>query len=176
MFLYSWPSHTILLGWWQNLHGQCHFDLGKIDGYIFQKCKTVPRLYVTKISTYNWGSQLLGAYSLPTRENWVGGIFIIVTIMQNAIFPATVCNFAWKCYEILQQQYRGIQALCLGNTWPRREAMLWKWNIFPSVEIICVFSSVIGAGEKNSTDKFFQNWLWIWTIITIHRNCMCLFR
>ena len=27
--------------------------MGNIDWYIFQKCKTVPRLYVTKISTYN---------------------------------------------------------------------------------------------------------------------------
>ena len=148
MLLYSWPSHTILHGRWQNLHGQCYFDLGNFDWYIFQKCKTVPRLYVIKIFNEFWFSQPLGAYSLPTKENWVGGILIIVIIKQNEIFLATFCNFAWKCYYTLQQQCRVIQALCLDNTWPRREAMLWKCNKFPCVEIICVFSSNIRAGEK----------------------------
>ena len=54
----------------------------------------IHRLYVIKISTYNWVSQPLGSYSLPTKDDRVGGIFLIVIIKQNAIFLATVCNFA----------------------------------------------------------------------------------
>ena len=136
----------------------------------------IHRLYVIKISTYNWVSQPLGSYSLPTKENRVGGIFLIVIIKQIAIFSARICNFAWKCYYTLQQQCRVIQSLCLDNTWPLREAMVWKWSKFSCVEIIYVFSSIVKAGEKNSTAHYFQNLLWQWSKIIIKTHWTCLFR
>ena len=47
-------------------------------------------LYVIKIFSNNRFSHPLVLNSLPTKENGVGGIFIIVIINQNT----TLCNFA----------------------------------------------------------------------------------
>ena len=97
-------------------------------------------LYVIKTFTYNWFSIPLESNSFPTKKNRVGEIFIIVIIKQNAMFLATACNFAWKYYYTLQQQCRVIQALCLDNTWPWTEAVLWKWSQCLCVKIICNFA------------------------------------
>ena len=81
-------------------------------------------MYVIKIFTFKWFSQPLDSNSLPTKENRVGEIFIIVIIKQNAIILAKVCNFTQKCFCTLLQQCRVFQALCLDNTWPWRKAMV----------------------------------------------------
>ena len=140
---YSWPSHTILLGWWQNLYGLRHFDLGNIDWYIFQQCKTLHRLYVIEMFTNNWFSKPLVSNSLPTNENRVGGIFIIGIIKQNAVFLAIFCNCAQKCYYTLQQQCSVIQVLHLDNTWTRGEAMGVKESHCPCMGMICIFCLII---------------------------------
>ena len=50
--------------------------------------------------------------------------------------------------------------------------MVWKWSKFPCVEIICVFSLIIKAGEINSTAHYFPNLLWQWSKIIIETHCI----
>ena len=76
----------------------------------------IHRMYVIKIFTTNWFSKPLGSNSLPTKENRVGEIFIIVIIKQTANLLAKVCNFAQQGFCTFLQQCRVIQALCLDNT------------------------------------------------------------
>ena len=51
-------------------------------------------MFVIKIFTNDWFSQPLGLYSVSTKDNRVGELFIIVIIKQNVIFLAKACNFA----------------------------------------------------------------------------------
>ena len=132
-------------------------------------------MFVIKIFTNDRFSQPLGLYSVSTKENRVGGIFMIVIIKQNVILLAKVCNFAQKCYYTLQQQCRVIQVFCLGNTWPWREAMVWLYSKYPCVEMIRVFCSIIKTGEKNSTSYFLHFSMWIWSAILASTQCTCPF-
>ena len=106
-------------------------------------------LYVIKIFTNDWFSSQLVSNSLPTKENRVGGIFIIGIIKQNAVFLAIFCNCAQKCYYTLQQQCSVTQVLHLDNTWTPREAMGWKESHCPCMGMICVFCSIILHVRKN---------------------------
>ena len=54
----------------------------------------IHKMFVIKIFTNDWFSQPLGLYSVSTKDNRVGELFIIVIIKQNVIFLAKACNFA----------------------------------------------------------------------------------